>query len=166
MPPAPTCATWTPSTFPPMPEPSIPSVVLRRIAVGDDGRLRLDVALGAGVPRATDARLAELARRRHPSLPAHTCINSSGPTFGAVMQRTPLPHLLEHLIIDAQVRDPATAPQQRFVGTTSWTDRAAGEARIEVSFSDDLVALRAVNGALVELSDILSEYENDESGRR
>ena len=144
---------------------SVPLASIQKLVVGK-GRLSLEVALSPDAPRFTDARLAELACRRCPALPAHTCINSSGPTFGAVMQHTPVPHLLEHLIIDAQVRDPATEPQQRFVGTTAWTDQEAATAHIEVNFFDDIVALRAVSGALALLSDILAEYENGESGRR
>lgn len=140
-------------------------VRVEKLVVGE-GRLTLDVALAPGAPRMTDDRLAALVRRRFPALALHTCINSAGPTFDAVLERTPLPHLLEHLIIDAQVRDAASRPKQRFVGTTSWTDRAAGTARVQVSFFDDLVALRAVNGALADLSDILSEYENSDGDRR
>ena len=42
-----------------------------------------------------------------------------------------------------------------FVGTTEWTDEAAGRARIEVSFLDDLVALRAFRDAIAFLGDAM-----------
>ncbi len=39
--------------------------------------------------------------------------------------------------------------------TTEWTDEAAGRARIEVSFLDDLVALRAFRDAIAFLGDAM-----------
>lgn len=123
------------------------------------GRLQMQVALSPGVPKVTDERLASLACMRFPSLPIHTCINGSGPTFASVIEDTSLPHLLEHLIIDAQVRSSVSTAQQRFVGTTAWIDEGAGRASIEVNFYDDMVALQAVKDALAALSDILCEYE-------
>ncbi len=40
-----------------------------------------------------------------------------------------------------------------FVGTTEWTDEFVGRARVEVSFADDLVALRAFRDAASFLND-------------
>lgn len=114
----------------------------------------------------------------------HTCVhgddpaaNPDNPTFGAVIENTSLPHVLEHLIIDEQVRNaetprpnsapvtpsdpaalaPSPAPftDATFVGTTEWLDEAAGLARVEVNFTDDLVALRALRSALAFLNGIL-----------
>lgn len=141
--------------------------------------------------------------------------NPDSPTFAAVIGNTSLPHVLEHLIIDEQVRDaetsrpnsarseserlavpappaapfpparapsfsalsnptsPAPAPSDpiparpapipsvapftdvTFVGTTEWLDEAAGLARVEVNFTDDLVALRALRSALAFLNEVL-----------
>ncbi len=50
---------------------------------------------------------------------------------------------------------PASALDAVFVGTTEWTDEAAGRARIEVSFLDDLVALRAFRDAIAFLGDAM-----------
>ena len=40
-----------------------------------------------------------------------------------------------------------------FVGTSEWTDEAQGRARVEVNFTDDLVALRAFREATQFLND-------------
>ncbi len=126
----------------------------------DAGRLRVDVHLTPRCPRRTDAHLARMATERFPALPWHTCINHRGPTFASVLEDTPLPHLLEHLIIDRQTADARTAPQQRFVGTTRWTDAQQRCAHVEVNFYDDLVALQATKEALAALNDMLAGYAN------
>lgn len=124
----------------------------------DAGRLRVQVRLAPTCPRRTDARLARSAAHRFPALPWHTCINQRGPTFASVMEDTPVPHLLEHLIIDHQTNDAHTAAHQRFVGTTRWADEGRQRACIEVNFYDDLVALRAAKDALAALNDMLNEH--------
>lgn len=94
----------------------------------------------------TTPALIEALRQEFPNLPLHTCKNSSGKTFAAVMNKTSLPHLFEHLVIDLQTQ--ASIQDERvFIGTTEWLDEAAGKARIEVSFADDLNALRAFRDA-------------------
>ena len=82
---------------------------------------------------------------RVPDLPP----GSEYPAFGDVMRETSVPHLLEHIIIDEQVRDESTPPHAVLVGTTAWLDEREGRARIEVNFTDDLVALRALREAVV-----------------
>ena len=78
-------------------------------------------------------------------------MNEEGDTFAAVMDHTSLPHLLEHLVIDMQAQ--AVSDENAvFVGTTEWIDEFAGRARIEVSFTDDLVALRAFRDAIAFLN--------------
>ena len=76
-------------------------------------------------------------------------MNGAGDTFGAVMEATSLPHLLEHLVIDLQTQaaPPDASPDTAYVGITRWTDENAGRAHIEVRFTDDLVALRAFRDA-------------------
>ena len=68
------------------------------------------------------------------------------------MEGTSVPHLLEHIAISVQTAS-ARDPAARFVGTTEWLDEAAGEARIELSFTDDLEALRSFNLAVKFLAD-------------
>ena len=128
---------------------SVSNIVVRR------DRLVLTVELAEGAPCETNPELAKALVSAVPSLPAHACVNDCGTTFGAVLASTSLPHVLEHLIIDAQVRASAPAAPT-FVGTTTWLDRDAGLARVEVSYTDDLVALAAVKQALATLNSLLS----------
>lgn len=132
---------------------SRPAVALsiERLTVRSD-RVVCDVVVTPGAPRATSPAFIARVLKEFPTLPHHACVNDQGDTFAAVMERTSLPHLLEHLVIDLQVRaQPPTLaiadPAPVFVGTTEWTDEFAGRARIEVSFTDDLVALRAFRDA-------------------
>ncbi len=113
------------------------------------GRIGCDVTLTAHAPRTTDPVLAARVRASFPNLPRHACVNGAGDTFGAVMEATSLPHLLEHLVIDLQTQaaPPDASPDTAYVGITRWTDENAGRAHIEVSFTDDLVALRAFRDA-------------------
>lgn len=131
-----------------------------------------EAALAPGAPRSTTPELTARVRAAFPDVPSHACVNGEGDTFAAVMERTSLPHLLEHLVISLQVRAAAEAERRPsaaeasaaparsaasdgaaahgvvFVGTTEWVDEPAGRARIEVSFADDLVALRAFRDAV------------------
>lgn len=109
------------------------------------GRIGCDVALAAQAPRTTSPQIAARVCASFPNLPRHACVNGAGDTFGAVMEATSLPHLLEHLVIDLQTQaaPPDASPDTAYVGITRWTDENAGRAHIEVSFTDDLVALRA-----------------------
>ena len=112
------------------------------------GRLVCEVVVADPGHRRTTPKLAAFAVGRFPDLPHHACVNDVGQVFGDVIEDTSTPHLLEHLVISLQVRDGASAATSAaFVGTTEWTDEAAGVARIEVGFRDDLVALRAFNEA-------------------
>ena len=148
------------------------ALAIERLVVGE-GRIGCDVALAPHVPRTTDLALAARVCAAFPNLPRHACVNDEGDTFAAVMDHTSLPHLLEHLVIDFQTRaavrrgdgaeagsaaayaDAGAALDAVFVGTTEWTDEAAGRARIEVSFLDDLVALRAFRDAIAFLGDAM-----------
>lgn len=112
-------------------------------------------------PRTTSPQLMRRVLAAFPSLPRHACVNELGTSFGAVMDCTPLPHLLEHLVIDLQVRAQAGsgaaagAADAPLVGTSEWVDERAGVARIDVSFADDLVALRALRDAVAFLNQVL-----------
>lgn len=117
-----------------------------RIAIG----VRVDPRLRISTPA-----LAAALLERHPSLSAHSCVNGEGGTLGAVIDHTSVPHLFEHLVIDLQVHA-AGSPDDPFVGTTEWTCERLGRALVQVSFSDDLVALRACSEAACELDGLLS----------
>lgn len=127
---------------------------IEHIAVLAD-RLAVTVALAPGAPRITTPAVAARASARFPNLVRHACVNEVGDTFGAVIQHTSLPHLLEHLVIDLQTHAMPPNSPAVFVGTTVWVDQKAGRARIEVSFTDDLVALRAFRDALDFLNDVV-----------
>ncbi|MDR0515145.1 MAG: hypothetical protein LBG81_08325 [Coriobacteriaceae bacterium] len=113
-------------------------------------RAIVELRLQPGTPRYTSPQLIRQAEARFPqvfsSLRRHSCKNSEGPGFAAVIDHTPLPHLFEHLVIDLQVRRTEDR-LKTFVGTSEWQDEAAGLARVEVSFTDDLSALRAFHDA-------------------
>lgn len=141
---------------------STEKIVARRVDVFR-GRLRILVALADDAPRFTSDRLVDAACGAYPTLLLHSCINSKGPTFGDVAVGTSVPHLLEHLVIAEQVRlavegrDDSSFPvviDATFVGTTEWCEGGprAGEAIVEVSFVDDLQALRALSAALAFLN--------------
>lgn len=120
-------------------------LALERVAIERDRMaLLVRVAGGAGA-RLSPVAAARLLRER-PTLAAHACLNEAGEPFGTILDRTSLPHILEHLIIDFQAEfDDRSAAT--FVGTTEWLDEAGGLARVEVNFTDDLIALAALKAA-------------------
>ena len=120
------------------------------------GRLVCDVEVADPRWRFTTPELAERTLQTFPSLAHHACVNERGRTFSAVIAHTPLPHLLEHLVIDIQVRASGD-PRAAFAGTTCWTDEPAGRARVEVEFADDLDALGALCAAADFISDAVVE---------
>ena len=97
----------------------------------------------------TTPQLAAYVLQAFPLIAQHACVNEKGNTFDLVIEDTPLPHLMEHLVIDLQMRAEfeAAANGLTYIGTTEWLDEAQGKARIEVNFADDLVALRAFRDA-------------------
>lgn len=136
------------------------ALVLERVAVRP-GRLSILVRVASWCPRQTNDALASYALAHYPALPHHVCINGEGSTFGAVLAHTSVAHLLEHVIIDEQVADPRTPRDVALLGTTEWTDERAGIARIEVNFSDDLVALQALRTALAFLNKGLEGHRHE-----
>ena len=191
------------------------------------GHMVCTVRFAVGVPRVTSPQLMALVLPQFPNLPRHACVNERGETFAAVMNRTPLPHLLEHMIVDLQVRemakgadaseglgadagaaadsdaaadaasvaDPGAAAganqasgaapaaghvaagsaaaklaprasrirrtsavnlNASIVGTSEWLDESAGVARIDVSFTDDHIALRALRDAVAVMNSLFS----------
>ena len=132
-------------------------LTIERIAVLAD-RIACDVLLAPGASHSTTPPLAARVCAAFPDLPHHACVNDAGPTFGAVMEHTSLPHLLEHLVIDLQTRTAPPDADAVFVGTTRWTDESAGRAHLEVNFTDDLVALRAFREATAFLNETVVTY--------
>lgn len=132
-----------------------------------DDRIVCEVVVSPQALRMTSPALMEDILKDFPRLARHACVNEVGNTFAAVMNHTSIPHVLEHLVIDAQVRaydaeQPIGAkspvPDLVFVGTTEWIDEQAGRARIEVNFADDLVALRAFRDATCFLNKAMVPY--------
>lgn len=111
------------------------------------GRVACDVLVGDLRYAYTTPNMADRVRALRPDIASHTCVNSRGDTFNAVIARTPLPHLLEHLVIDI-LTETSSDPRSVFVGTSEWTDKHSGRARVEVSMTDDLAALRAFKEAV------------------
>lgn len=119
-------------------------------------RVEVEVAVAARRYAQTDPKLITECLRRAPTLGRHACRNSVGPGFASVMKSTSTPHLLEHLIIDAQTRA-AKDPDRVFTGTTQWSAQDASVAKVVFSYEDDLVALNALNQALLFLNQALIE---------
>ena len=128
---------------------SISSIVVRR------GRLVCEVEVPDARFRYTNPQIAQHVLDRYPSLSRHACVNAEGRTFGCVIERTSIAHLLEHLAVELQTRA-ADDPQAVFVGTSEWLDEASGKACVQLSFSDDLVALRALKEATEIITDVLA----------
>lgn len=129
-----------------------PRLLLESLRVQRD---RVVAAVRVGDPDSamTTPQLARQLVRIRPDLPIHSCVNGRGPTFGAVIEHTPLPHVLEHVVIDLQTASCAD-PDRVFTGVTRWIDRRAGKAQVEVSYADDLVCLRAFRDAVELLNSL------------
>ena len=140
---------------------------VERIVVKRD-RLVCDVRVAPDSPRQVTPALAEAVHRRFPQVESHACVNEAGDTFGAVLDHAGLPHLLEHLAIQLQAEaweSAARAEAQNrsdaqradaFVGITEWVDREEGTARIQLSYQDDLAALKALRDAVAFANEALS----------
>lgn len=122
-----------------------PRIVVEKLQVRAD-RVVATVRMPDPLRVLTTPKLAARVCEDFPNLPHHACVNGEGPAFGAVIEHTPLPHLLEHLVVDLQVQAEPD-PDRVFTGASRWTEREQGRARVEVSYSDDLVALRAFRDA-------------------
>ena len=126
-----------------------------RVRVRPD-RVEVEVAVAARRYAQTDPELITECLHRAPTLGQHACRNSVGPVFASVMKSTSTPHLLEHLIIDAQTRA-AKDPDRVFTGTTQWSAGGGLIAQVAFSYEDDLVALDALNRSLAFLNGVLIE---------
>lgn len=89
-----------------------------------------------------------------PTLAAHKCKNSKGKNFAEVLASTSLAHILEHMIIDIQSK----ATNDLLLGTTQWIDENSGIAKIELSYTDDIVCISAIKEASELLNRIISQH--------
>ena len=115
------------------------------------GRIECELRI-EGPCRYTTPAIARALLARYPTLQEHACVNEKGTTFGSVIDNTSLAHLLEHLVIDLQTRADGEEGES-FTGTTEWIDEASGRALVQVSFADDLVALRAFRDAITQINE-------------
>lgn len=124
-------------------------LTLEKITVRE-GRIELVVCLADGCYQKTDPILIAACLKRYPTLADHACKNPRGKTFAAVMNNTSTPHLLEHLIIDAQMRSlqgVVSHEDTYLMGTTEFLPGDPLRAHVIVSYYDDLVGLAACKDA-------------------
>ena len=134
------------------------AIRIQKIRIGH-GIARCYLELAVDTPRYTNPDLIASVVRDHPDLPRHACVNSVGPLFGDVIDRTSIPHLFEHLVIDQQVADEPEGldRQVTYTGTTEWLDEERGLALVCVSFRDDLCVLRAMGDTAAYLNALISQ---------
>lgn len=136
------------------------AIRIERITVKAD-RLVCEIRLASWAPQLVTPRLAQAVRAQFPQIETHACVNEVGNTFGAVLDCASLPHLLEHLAIQFQAEawaastTPCSAAPNAFVGVTEWADRRQGTACIQLSFCDDVTALKALRDAVVFVNESL-----------
>lgn len=123
-----------------------PLVVVERINVLSD-RMVFDLLFPDEGLRATDPRIAARVAHLRPDIPRHACINHKGDRFALVMERTSMPHLLEHCIIDFLIEG-SSDERDSYQGVSRWTDADAGRACVQISMKDDLAVLRAFKRAV------------------
>ena len=135
-----------------------PFVRVSRVVVKAD-RMVCDVQLSPACPRVSSPLLISALLQAHPKLAEHACKNERGTTFGAVMNRTPLIHVLEHVAIDCMVQKESaktTSSDTLFVGNSRWLDPVQGLGRVELGFRDDIAALRALKTAVEQVNQALA----------
>lgn len=119
------------------------------------GRIACDVVVDTRRPY-TDAAFAARLCERVPTIVRHSCISKQGAVFGDVISCTSLAHVLEHLVIDLQASY-GKSSDTLYMGTTEWVDEGKGIAHVEVSFTDDLVALRSFRDAMLIINETVIE---------
>lgn len=85
-----------------------------------------------------------------PTLLYHKCKNSHNNNFIDELGSTMLPHVFEHLIIDLQIKELSNKTitcNQQILGTSQWINKDNGLAKVELSYVDDLLALKAIKEA-------------------
>lgn len=129
-----------------------PRLKIERVAFERD-RMALLVRVPEGPSGCLGREAADRLCAVRPCLARHACLNAEGAPFGDILPRTSLPHVLEHLVIDFQAQADGGERPFTFVGTTEWLNEREGLARVEVNFTDDLIALEALKRALELLNE-------------
>lgn len=132
------------------------AVAVERISVKSD-RISLLVRVAPGKRRYAWPHLAEQTLHAFPDLAFHSCVNDAGTRLADVLHKTSIPHILEHLIIDLQIHDPRVPADAALAGSTEWIREEEGLARVEVNYTDDLVALEALQKALAFLNERMAD---------
>ncbi len=135
-----------------------PFVRVSRVVVKAD-RMVCDVQLSPACPRVSSPAFVSALLQAHPQLAEHACKNKRGTTFGAVMNRTPLIHVLEHVAIDCMVQNESaktTSSDTLFMGNSRWLDPVQGLGRVELGFRDDIATLRALKTAVEQVNQALA----------
>lgn len=96
-----------------------------------------------------------------PSLKFHKCKNADDKAFKDILNTTSLAHILEHMIIDKQIQAHKDYVEDKssnieLFGTTKWIDEKQGLAQVEVSFYDDVVALKAIKESQKILNNLIN----------
>lgn len=89
--------------------------------------------------------------KRMPTLAYHECKNRAGESFLEQMSKTSIPHLLEHMIVDLQVKhqyDNNINTKISLIGTSKWTNSDKTLAQIELTYYDDCVAIDCIGQAV------------------
>ena len=139
-------------------------------------RIELLVRVSDECFKTTTPELIKVCLADFPLLAKHTCRNQKGTTFASVMNNTPVPHLLEHLIVQLQLQaeevrqervscggqNSAWSTNNRaesliITGSTQWSKSDDLLACVSVSFRDDLIALAACKEALNYLNKLFSD---------
>lgn len=85
-----------------------------------------------------------------PTLASHKCKNSSNNSFFEEIKKTSLAHVFEHIVIDLQIKylsENGCAENTSILGTTEWFNKNQGMSKVELSYCDDLLALKAIKEA-------------------
>lgn len=120
------------------------------------GRMRVYLSFEDGENKYTTPEIANRIKEVYPAISMHSCINSLGPTFNAVIDHTSIAHLLEHLMIaeQSQMAMDNGIESGTFVGVTKWIDEESGIAEVQVSFIDDLDAATALSRSLAAINEL------------
>ena len=133
---------------------------IERIEVMPD-RIRCLVRVNTALSSASCARAKALSLARFPQLREHRCLNAEGRAFADEEFTTDVAHLFEHLAIELErielERQAAKTGFPGFCGTTQPVDEKSGRWRVEINYTDDLVALSALREAAGFLEKALQE---------
>lgn len=141
-------------------------------------RLALVCSFNARLVHLDDVRrrLVEALECKHPRLAQHTCSNNQGSYLGACLYETPVFHLFEHLILEYLVQDAlaeqsledaeryisaATHRRSLHIAWSTWRDKEAGRAYIEISYQNKERLVQAIKLALDEFNRAAREVDYD-----